>query len=1113
MKTKLKILSAILATLLWYNKHAQSVNVDVNLNIKHSVGGVSDFGRERHITLHSSLGESDWEGEIDKMNYLLNDLDVYLGRDNGSASWKFAATPVDPNRPNKADLSSIEPFANWWDGQYENIIRDRTQFANKSTGMIMGTNPHPTYPTLSYWHQSGPDGTPKWIPQDIETSAEWMVEYLDKSFTDTFNENGELLPEYWEVINEPDMLMNTGAFMITNWEDIWEYHNLVAQGIRERMGNRAPKIGGMTWGLHDFFGDDLHRSRTIGYSDAFYGNTAADAVAKAYAREQTESAYLNVTGPWTQWDVLWRGFMDHAGDNMDFYSVHVYDWPNYAASGGAIRSGGHTEAMLEMIEWYDVHENGIENRKPLVISEYGAVQGAWEFTTHSRRYDWEVLKPFNSMMMQFLERPDYIEKTMPFTPVKAQWGDVDTNGDGTPEHFYQYKMLRDDDQDGNWEWSDYIKWYQLWADVDGTRIDTQSTDADIQVDAYIDGDTVYLILNNLEHQAKKVNLNFFGNTGNTLENVTIRHMFLQGEEDVTLSNNMVNEAPGNVLLAADGTMILKYKYANAVTINETSIEKKYYGNSVGGGDLHRIDVVGGDKVFHIDGVNVPEKGEAMLKITGAFFDSDQTPDGFLSLLKFEVNGNSIEVPYDWRGEKQNRSRYFGTFEIPVPIDLLEENNTFTIDFKHNGQATVANLLVWEFSQEPGRTEDINEPEDIAVTGIDLPESEEVEKGLLLQLHTSLTPGNATNQLVNWSSSDETIATVDSSGNVTGISQGNATITATTVDGNFSDTSLITVIVIPKPVTGIEIITKNVELEEGENRTLTATIIPSFATNKTLSWSSSNEDIATVNSTGVVTALKSGNTTITVISDDGDFTDTSNVTVTPQRIRTGSSLVIEAEDFLETGGSYVDGTVTGGGVNKTSLGINFVNTNDWATYTLNVPEEEGTADYEIVFMISSPSDGARITIQIDGEEVSADNVANNGEWDNYQELEAGSNVLSLTPGTHQVRIQASSATEWQWNLDKIIFHKLEALSTSNVFIDSDAITVYPVPASNVINVDIKNADSSVEVSLMSIYGVEIKKALYKPNFQFKINDLSNGIYFVTVKNKGKQVAKTKKVIVN
>ena len=46
-----------------------------------SVNGVSNFGRERRMTIHSDLQEGDWKGHEDKLNYLINDLDVYFGRE------------------------------------------------------------------------------------------------------------------------------------------------------------------------------------------------------------------------------------------------------------------------------------------------------------------------------------------------------------------------------------------------------------------------------------------------------------------------------------------------------------------------------------------------------------------------------------------------------------------------------------------------------------------------------------------------------------------------------------------------------------------------------------------------------------------------------------------------------------------------------------------------------------------------------------------------------------------------------------------------------------------------------------------------------------------------
>ncbi|UZO80381.1 T9SS type A sorting domain-containing protein [Aquimarina sp. ERC-38] len=691
---------------------AQNVEVDVNVDIKHSVNGVSDFGRERHITIHSNLYEGDWEGEMDKAKYLIDDLDAYFGRDNGNASFLFGFTPADPDRRNKHDRDSLSNMLGFWRGFFEDRLVDenRVQFKDKIQSMIMGTNPHPTYPTLSYRHPSGStwgraNGT-IWIPQDIETSAEWVVQYMDEFFS-TEDNNEMPLPKYWEVINEPDFVLNTGQFMMSSWEDIFEYHNLVAKGVKEKLGSKAPKIGGMTWGLHDLFRrDGFSRFKNVDYPKNFYGNTPGDQVAIDYAISQVDkpSFFVDRAQPWFQWDVIWKGFMDTAGKNMDFYAVHLYDWPTYDNNGGVTRRGGHVEATLEMLEWYDVSKNGAENRKPVVISEYGGVNGSWDFKPHDTRYDWEIMKPFSAMLMQFLERPDYIELTMPFTPTKAQWGDTDTNGDGTPEYRYQYKMLRDDDGDGEWEWSDYIKWFELWSEVKGTRVDTKSTDPDIQVDAYIDGNDVYLILNNLEPIARDLNLNFFGNTPN-LQSVNTKHLYLSGIRDVKLDNTTSTTAPGSVELAADGTMIIKYTYASDISINQNSIEKKFYGEAVSNNE--RVQIKPGDNSFSVNGVTVPSnpaQAEAMLKVTANLFnDEDNDPNSFLSIKKLVFNGTEIEAPIDWRGGDQNRSRWFGTLEIPIPTNLLKEDNDIVIDFRHNGEVNVVNLLTWEFSKVPGRS--------------------------------------------------------------------------------------------------------------------------------------------------------------------------------------------------------------------------------------------------------------------------------------------------------------------------------------------------------------------------------------------------------------------------
>ncbi len=179
-------------------------------------------------------------------------------------------------------------------------------------------------------------------------------------------------------------------------------------------------------------------------------------------------------------------------------------------------------------------------------------------------------------------------------------------------------------------------------------------------------------------------------------------------------------------------------------------------------------------------------------------------------------------------------------------------------------------------------EKVATPTTVAVTGVTLnKETVTIKEEETTTLVATVTPENATNQNVTWSSSAESVATV-ANGVVTGVSEGTATITVTTQDGNFTDTCVVTVeekVVTPTtvPVTGVTLDKETVTVKEEETETLVATVMPENATNKNITWSSNNESVATV-ANGVVTGLSAGTATITVTTQDGSFTDTCVVTV-------------------------------------------------------------------------------------------------------------------------------------------------------------------------------------------------------------------------------------------
>ena len=140
-----------------------------------------------------------------------------------------------------------------------------------------------------------------------------------------------------------------------------------------------------------------------------------------------------------------------------------------------------------------------------------------------------------------------------------------------------------------------------------------------------------------------------------------------------------------------------------------------------------------------------------------------------------------------------------------------------------------------------------------------------------KLTATVEPDDATNKNVTWSSRNPSVATVDN-GIVTAVGEGTAVITITTEDGGKTATCTVTVrIETTIPVEGVSLDTTTLYMTKtGQSAKITATVVPANATNKNVTWSSSNTDVATVDN-GIVTAVGNGEAIITVTTEDGGKT--------------------------------------------------------------------------------------------------------------------------------------------------------------------------------------------------------------------------------------------------
>ncbi|MFZ5352865.1 MAG: Ig-like domain-containing protein [Bacillota bacterium] len=191
----------------------------------------------------------------------------------------------------------------------------------------------------------------------------------------------------------------------------------------------------------------------------------------------------------------------------------------------------------------------------------------------------------------------------------------------------------------------------------------------------------------------------------------------------------------------------------------------------------------------------------------------------------------------------------------------------------------------------------------SVSGIEMNiEAAELEVDRTLTLTATVLPQDADNKEVLWSSSDETVATVVN-GVVSGKAEGTAIITATTVDGGY--TAQCVVKVIPVKVRGITLDKTEADAKIGRSITLTATITPEDAKNKSIIWTSSNNEVAVV-SDGVVTGKAEGEVIITATTVDGGFSAACTVKVTPVEVE---SIVLDKNVLDLTVGNTAELTAT------------------------------------------------------------------------------------------------------------------------------------------------------------------------------------------------------------
>ena len=261
--------------------------------------------------------------------------------------------------------------------------------------------------------------------------------------------------------------------------------------------------------------------------------------------------------------------------------------------------------------------------------------------------------------------------------------------------------------------------------------------------------------------------------------------------------------------------------------------------------------------------------ETAVKVTGVTMDDDS------KTVTLEVGGTAtlkVSVQPENATEKgvsfKSSDETVATVSAEGVVKAVGEGTaTITVTTKDGEKTATAEITVI--------------PATVAVTGITMDDdSKEVilEAGETAVLNVTVTPEDATDKTLEWTSSDDKVATVDAAGKVTALKPGEAIITAKTADGGKTATAKITVKE-GVSVTGVTLNNTQMSIPAGETYTFEPEFFPKDATNRGVTWKSSDESVATIAADGTMTALKIGTTTITVTTDDGGKKAQCYVTVT------------------------------------------------------------------------------------------------------------------------------------------------------------------------------------------------------------------------------------------
>ena len=397
------------------------------------------------------------------------------------------------------------------------------------------------------------------------------------------------------------------------------------------------------------------------------------------------------------WEDSYKLFLDEAGKDIDFISTKLYDVIDKDTNTLNYCSGSNSEAILDLIDTYSYSK--WNQLKPHLITEYGLKVPDWEGTQYTPQYATFIVQSLNNFVMSFMDKPNSIIKAIPYLLGKEEkfYLNSKNNPKANP---HPWAILRKV-EGGKYDFTDLIKFYEFWEDVEGERVYISSNNPDVQVNSFRNKGKWYIVCNNLSDIAQTLNFSFTNSDIVSITNYTLRRLYATQDGTLDLTEASTDLHIDQLDIDPHETFMLICDVPEKPEFATSIVEYNNYSKQF----LQPI-VANTPTNFTFEKV-VTGKGKAYIRLSfGRSRASDMKP-------VVKLNGKYVLTPTNWAGDSQNNKNYFfGTLNIPIPMSYLSEQNEVSITFADNGgkiSSVVINTEIFSSDVENANYVENNKP--------------------------------------------------------------------------------------------------------------------------------------------------------------------------------------------------------------------------------------------------------------------------------------------------------------------------------------------------------------------------------------------------------------------